>query len=75
MAKYSLNGVDGNAFSIMGYTSKALKREGLGNLVEEMREKAMSEDYSHLIYVCCDYVDKANKAAYENGYEDGYEDW
>lgn len=70
MAKYSLVGVDGNAFSIMGYTSKALKREGLGNLVEEMREKATSGDYHNLIAVCDDYVDKANEAAYENGYED-----
>lgn len=70
MAKYSLVGVDGNAFSIMGYTSKALKREGLSNLVEEMREKATSGDYYNLIAVCDDYVDKANEAAYKNGYED-----
>lgn len=63
MAKYSLVGVDGNAFSIMGYTSKALKREGLGHLVDEMREKATSGDYGNLIRVCMDYVDKANEAA------------
>lgn len=77
MAKYTLVGVDGNAFSVMGYTSKALKIEGLGNLVEEMREKAMSGDYTHLISVCMDYVEKANEAAYENGYEDNDEedDW
>lgn len=77
MAKYTLVGVDGNAFSVMGYTSNALKREGLGNLAEEMREKAMSGDYNNLLCVCMDYVEKANEAAYENGYEDDDEedDW
>lgn len=70
MAKYTLVGVDGNAFSVMGYTSKALKREGLGNLVDEMHEKATSGDYNNLLVVCCEYVDKANKSAYENGYID-----
>ena len=77
MAKYTLVGVDGNAFSVMGYTSNALKREGLGNLTEEMREKAMSGDYNNLLCVCMDYVEKANEAAYENGYEDNDEedDW
>ena len=28
MEKYTLVGVDGNAFAIMGYTANALKREG-----------------------------------------------
>ena len=75
MAKYSLVGVDGNAYCIMGYTSKALKREGLPNLVDEMIEKATSGDYYNLITVCNDYVQKANEVAYENGYEDEENDW
>lgn len=67
MQKYSLVGVDGNAYCIMSYTSKALKREGLSNLVDEMRKKATSGDYNNLITVCNDYVQKANEVAYENG--------
>lgn len=63
MAKYSLVGVDGNAFAIMGYTARALKREGLSNLVNEMYEKAESGDYHNLIVVCDEYIDKANEAA------------
>ena len=59
--KYSLEGVDGNAFAIMGYTAKALKTVGLGNLVDEMREKATSGDYSNLIRVCMGYIDQANE--------------
>jgi len=61
--KYTLVGVDGNAFSVMGYTAQALKREGLGDLVHEMHEKAMSGDYNNLLCVCMDYIDKANEAA------------
>lgn len=63
MAKYSLVGVDGNAFSIIGYTGNALKKEGLRHLVDEMRERAMSGDYYNLIAVCDEYINKANEAA------------
>ena len=70
--KYDLVGIDGNAFSVMGYTARALRNEGLGNLVDEMREKAMSGDYNHLLCVCMEYIDRANKEA--NDYEDE-DDW
>ena len=69
MAKYDLVGVDGNAFSIMGYTSRALRNEGLRELEEEMTKKAMSGDYWHLIRVRDEYVQMANKKADENGWE------
>ena len=64
--KYTLVGVDGNAFCVMGYTSRALEREGLGDLVDEMTEKATSGDYHNLLSVCMEYIDKANKKAIEN---------
>lgn len=70
MAKYCLVGVDGNAFSIMGYTARALKNEGLYTLVNEMQKKAMSGDYYHLIAVCDEYIDKANTKAEENEYKE-----
>lgn len=66
MEKYSLIGVDGNAFAIMGYTAKALRREGLGAQIPEMQSKAMSGDYNNLICVCMEYVDMANDAAGED---------
>lgn len=72
--KYTLVGVDGNAFAIMGYTAKALKAEGLKNLITEMREEAMSGDYYHLIATCDSYIDRANEAAEENGYIDDEEE-
>ena len=62
-AKYDLVGVDGNAFSVMGYTARALRREGLGDLVSTMQNEAMSGDYDNLLCVCMNYIDKANEAA------------
>lgn len=69
MAKYSLVGVDGNAYSLMGYTARALRNEGLRKLEQEMMQKASSGDYYNLIRVCDEYLDMANKKAEENGYE------
>lgn len=66
--KYSLVGVDGNAFMLMGYTAKALRSEGLGNLIDEMQTKATSGDYNNVICTCLEYLDKANEAAKASGY-------
>ena len=63
MEKYSLIGVDGNAFAVMGYTARALKREGLHDLVDMMHKEAKSGDYNNLLVVCMNYIDKANEAA------------
>lgn len=75
MAKYNLVGQDGNAFVLMGYTANALKREGLSDQIKEMQDKAMSGDYSNLVCVCADYVEKANAKAVENGYVDDEDDY
>ena len=74
MSKYCLVGQDGNAFNVIGYTARALRREGLGNLCAEMQEKATSGDYSHLICVCDEYLDMANEKAKENGWFDEDDD-
>ena len=70
MAKYTLVGVDGNAYSIMGYTSRALKNEGLRDKVDEMFSRATSGDYYNLIAVCDEYVQMANEKAGEEDDED-----
>lgn len=61
MARFTLVGVDGNAYSVMGYTARCLKRAGLHDKVDEMYAKATSGDYSNLICVCDEYVDMANE--------------
>ena len=67
---YSLIGVDGNAFAIMGYTSRALKRTGHQGLVNKMHEEATAGDYDNLIRVCMKYIEIANGSAEEDEYED-----
>jgi len=62
MKAFSLVGVDGNAYSIMGYTANALKTAKLGDKTNEMYERATSGDYNNLICVCCEYIDMANEA-------------
>ena len=66
MAKYDLVGIDGNAFSVMGYTARALKNEGMRDLVDKMHEEATTSDYDNLLRVCMKYVDMANEKAMEN---------
>lgn len=59
--KYTLVGVDGNAFAIMGYVLHAMREEGF---TKEERDKyledAKSSDYNHLLCVSVDYIDRAN---------------
>ena len=67
---YNLVGVDGNAYSIMGYTANALKRTGHRDLVDKMVEEANSGDYYHLIAVCDGYIDIANEGLEEDDDEE-----
>ena len=62
MSKYTLVGVNGNAYAIMGYTSKAMKRAGFTKEeVDQMYKEATSGDYSNLICVCDEYIDRVNE--------------
>lgn len=61
MSKYSLLGVDGNAFSVMGYVTKAMKREDKSeDEVKAFRDKAQSGDYNNLLSVSQKMVEKLN---------------
>ena len=68
--KYTLVGVDGNAFAIMGYVQRALKAEGLYDQAQEMEREAIKGDYDHLLRVCTGYLDVANRMARLHGKED-----
>ena len=60
--KYSLVGVNGNAFSIMGYVRESFRKEGLKDKIKEYTQKATAKDYNHLIVVSLEYIELANKA-------------
>lgn len=51
-----LVGVDGNAFSILGYTTRALRRAGNPpEVVEAYKAEATTGDYDHLLAVSMTY--------------------
>lgn len=58
---YSLIGIDGNAFSVMGYTMKAMRQCGYSNdAIQCYREDAMSGDYDNLLAISCTMIDNCN---------------
>ena len=64
MEKYDLVGIDGNAYSVMGYVQKAMRSEGCTK--EEINKylaDAKSSDYNHLLRVSEDMVGQLNKKA------------
>ena len=59
---YSLVGVDGNAYVIMGYTQRAMRKCGFTKEeIDQMLDEAKESDYYHLIAVCSDWIDKCNE--------------
>lgn len=81
-----LSSVDGNAFSIMGAVTRAMKKDGLpASEVDAYRKEAMSGDYDNLLFVTMkwvsiDYIandgdymtDEEHDAMFENYDEDVY---
>ena len=60
--KYNLVGIDGNAFSVMGYVINAMRKEKKSlKSINEYQEKAMAGDYNDLLCASMDIVDKLNK--------------
>ncbi len=57
-----LVGEDGNAFSILGRASHALKRAGLPHKAAEYLARATAGDYHHLLAVTLEYVVEPEEA-------------
>lgn len=59
---YSLIGIDGNAYSVLGYTIKAMRQCGYSeNAIETYRGEAISSDYDHLLNVSLIMINNCNK--------------
>lgn len=59
--KYTIAEEDGNAYAIMGYVCKAMKREGKSNEeIDNYLEDAKSGDYHHLIEISAGMCEKLN---------------
>lgn len=60
MVTVDLIGTDGNAFSIIGKVTKAMRRGGIdAETINEFTTEAMSGDYDHLLRTVMDYVEVA----------------
>lgn len=60
--KYDLVGIDGNAFSVMGYVLRAMKECNMSKEEQsDYQTKAMSGDYNNLLAVSVDMIDKCNE--------------
>ena len=67
--KYDLVGIDGNAYSVMGYVRRAMFREKFTKKeIDNYLQDAMSDDYDHLLYVSVQMIEKCNQKAEENEY-------
>ena len=52
-----LTGEDGNAFSIIGRVTGALRAEGVSQeIISQFTAEAMSGDYDHLLQTCMKWV-------------------
>ena len=76
MKPYDLVGVDGNAFSVMGYVSNAMQRSGFSAKErDEYLADAQSDDYNHLLHVSVEMVEKVNEKLRQEGKLDEEEEW
>lgn len=58
---YDLVGVDGNAYSVMGYVRWCMKKEGKSKEdIKEYTTQAMASDYDTLLTVSIDMIDTLN---------------
>ena len=61
MEEYSLVGVDGNAFAVMGYVRRAMRTEGKSQVEQNAyTEDAMSGDYDSLLRKSMVVLDELN---------------
>ena len=77
MKAYTLVGVDGNAYAIMGYVRIAMRRAGMSKEdIDVYTKDATSSDYYHLLVVSCEIIDKVNEILGLDEYEDyEYDDY
>jgi hypothetical protein len=54
----SLDGVDGNAFALMGHFKRLARKQGFDSgWIKEVLDEAMSSDYDHLIQTLMKHMD------------------
>ena len=76
MKAYTLIGINGNAYSIMGYVRAAMDDANMTNDdIDAYIKDATSSDYDHLLAVSCEMIDRVNEILGLNDYDDEDEDY
>lgn len=76
MKAYTLVGINGNAYSIMGYVRVAMDDANMTNDdIDAYVKDATSSDYNHLLAVSCEMIDRVNEILGLNDYDDEDEDY
>ena len=71
MKAYTLVGINGNAYSIMGYVSVAMHDAKMTSYdIDAYVKDATSSDYDHLLVVSCEMIDRVNEILGLNDYDE-----
>lgn len=76
MKAYTLVGINGNAYSIMGYVRDAMDDANMTNDdIDAYVKDATSSDYNHLVAVSCEMIDKVNEILGLNDYDEDEDEY
>ena len=68
---YDLVGIDGNAFSVIAYVTKAMKEQGFSKEeIDKYKEEVANGDYNELLAISVAKVDECNERLKENKIKD-----
>ena len=71
MKAYTLIGINGNAYSIMGYVRDAMDDAKMTkDDIDAYVKDATSSDYDHLLAVSCEMIDRVNEILGLNDYDE-----
>lgn len=76
MKAYTLIGINGNAYNIMGYVRDAMHDAKMTNDdIDAYIKDATSSDYNHLVAVSCEMIDRVNEILGLNDYDEDEDDY
>ena len=76
MKAYTLIGINGNAYSIMGYVIYAMYDAKMTNYdIDAYIKDATSSDYDHLLTVSCEMIDRVNEILGLNDYDEDEDEY
>ena len=76
MKAYTLVGINGNAYSIMGYVRAAMDDANMTNDdIDAYIKDATSSDYDHLLAVSCEMIDRVNEILGLNDYDEDEDEY